>query len=100
MLPLVLFTPPLFFATWLNLAGMPTAAAGVSSAWSGLYALLALRRRPATLASRFSTRGVVRGAAVGLGIVNSVAGGWVYYTGDWDRDEAERVARNRWGTDE
>ena len=104
LLPLVLFTPPLFFATWLNLAGLPTAAAGLTSAWSGLYALMALRRRGggsavnATGLRRFGMRGMVRGAAVGLGVVNCVAGGWRYATGDFEKDEEERVKRNRWGS--
>lgn len=102
-MPLALFTPPLFFATWLNLAGMPTAAAGISSAWSGLYALLAMRRDPRAQAgfrgaSRFGMRGMVRGAAVGLGVLNCVAGGLRYATGDFEKDEEERVARNRWGS--
>jgi len=98
LLPLLLFTPPLFFATWLNLAGLPTAAAGMTSAWSGLYALMALRRRNVTGLRRFGMRGMVRGAAVGLGVVNCVAGGWRYATGDFDKDEEERVKRNRWGS--
>lgn len=101
VLPLALFTPSLFFATWLNLAGMPTAAAGVSSAWSGLYALLALRRDPAASGlkgARFGMRGMVRGAAIGLGVVNCVAGGIRYATGDFEKDEEERLERNRWGS--
>ena len=97
-LVLLLFTPPLFLSTYLNLAGFPTAAGGLSAAWSGLYALMALRRRQGFKA-KMSARGVVRGAAVGLGAVNSVAGGWVYFTGDWKRDEEERVRRNRWGAE-
>lgn len=39
------FTPPLLFASYTNLAGYPTSGAGIAAAWSGLYALLALRRR-------------------------------------------------------
>lgn len=38
---------------------------------------------------RFGTRGVVRGAAMGVGAVNLVAGGWVYATGK--RGEGENV---------
>jgi hypothetical protein len=30
--------------------------------------------------------------------VNCVAGGWRYATGDFDKDEEERVKRNRWGS--
>ncbi|KAF4119503.1 hypothetical protein GMORB2_4633 [Geosmithia morbida] len=99
LLPLLLFSPPLFLSTYVNLAGFPTGAAGISAAWSGLYALMALRRKPAgrSVATRFlSPRGLTRGAAIGLGVANAVAGGWVFLHGDWDRDEEERVKRNRW----
>lgn len=83
-------------ATYLNLAGHPTAAAGLSSAWSGLYAVMALRRRQG-LGSKFSYRGVVRGTAIGLGGVNAVAGGWRYFGGSFEEDERERKEKNRWG---
>ncbi|KAJ4857767.1 hypothetical protein N5P37_010579 [Trichoderma harzianum] len=95
-LPLTLFTPTLLFSSYLNLSGYPTASAGLTAAWSGLYALLALRRRQ-TLRAKFSIRGVVRGTAVGLGAANCVAGGWVYLHGSKDRDRDERESRNRWG---
>jgi hypothetical protein len=39
----------------------------------------------------------VRGTAVGLGTANCIAGGWVYFNGDFERDAEERVKRNRWG---
>ncbi|ODA78085.1 hypothetical protein RJ55_06688 [Drechmeria coniospora] len=96
-LPLVLFTPPLLFASYLNLAGYPTGSAGLAAAWSGIYALLALRRRQ-SLRGKFSIRGLVRGAAVGLGTANAVAGGWVYFMGNFERDEEERLRRKRWTT--
>ncbi|UKZ81848.1 hypothetical protein TrVFT333_009624 [Trichoderma virens FT-333] len=95
-LPLTLFTPTLLFSSYLNLSGYPTASAGLTAAWSGLYALLALRRRQ-TLRAKFSIRGIVRGTAVGLGAANCVAGGWVYLHGSKDRDRDERESRNRWG---
>merc|ERR1712000_454093 len=38
-LALLLFPAPLFAATYFNLAGYPTAAGGLTAAWSGLYAL-------------------------------------------------------------
>lgn len=94
-LPLLLFTPPLLFSSYLNLSGYPTGSAGLTAAWSGLYALLALRRRQ-SLKGKFSTRGLVRGAAVGLGSANAIAGGWVYFGGDFAKDEEERIKRNRW----
>ncbi|RBR10569.1 uncharacterized protein FIESC28_09433 [Fusarium coffeatum] len=95
-LPLFLFTPPLLFSSYLNLSGYPTGSAGLTAAWSGLYALLALRRRQ-PFRGRFSIRGVVRGTAIGLGAANCVAGGWVYANGDFDKDAEARVERNRWG---
>ncbi|CAM1510538.1 Fc.00g008730.m01.CDS01 [Cosmosporella sp. VM-42] len=95
-LPLFLFTPPLLFSSYLNLSGYPTGSAGLTAAWSGLYALLALRRRQ-SLKGKFSIRGIVRGTAVGLGTANAVAGGWVYFTGDLTKDAEERKKRNRWG---
>lgn len=96
LLPLTIFTPSLLFASYLNLAGYPTASAGATAAWSGLYVLLALRRRQ-PFRGKFSARGAVRGAAIGLGLVNSAAGGLVYARGDFNADERERVKRNRWG---
>ncbi|KAH6608220.1 hypothetical protein Trco_004533 [Trichoderma cornu-damae] len=96
LLPLTLFTPTLLFSSYLNLSGYPTASAGLTAAWSGLYALLALRRRQ-SLRAKLSIRGVVRGGAVGLGAANCLAGGWVYLRGSKDRDAEERVRRNRWG---
>ncbi|QUC21358.1 uncharacterized protein UV8b_05601 [Ustilaginoidea virens] len=94
--PLLVFVPPLLFSSYLNLSGYPTGSAGLSAAWSGLYALLALRRRQ-PLRSKVSARGLVRGSAVALGGGNAVAGGWVYFMGDFRRDEEERLRRNRWG---
>ncbi|TFA98645.1 hypothetical protein CCMA1212_009453 [Trichoderma ghanense] len=91
-----LITPTLLFSSYLNLSGYPTASAGLTAAWSGLYALLALRRRQ-SFRAKFSIRGIVRGAAVGLGAANCVAGGWVYLHGSKDRDREERLRRNRWG---
>ncbi|KAF3067792.1 hypothetical protein CFAM422_008428 [Trichoderma lentiforme] len=91
-----LITAPLLFSSYLNLSGYPTASAGLTAAWSGLYALLALRRRQ-SLRAKFSIRGIVRGTAVGLGAANCVAGGWVYLHGSKDRDRDERESRNRWG---
>lgn len=93
----MLFAPLLLFSSYLNVAGFKIDGAGMTAAWSGLYALLALRRRPRSLRARFTARGVVRGAAVGLGFTNAVAGGWVYATGDRKVEAAERKARNRWG---
>ncbi|KAH8179070.1 hypothetical protein LIA77_00589 [Sarocladium implicatum] len=96
-LPLLLFTPPLLFSSYLNLSGFTTASAGLTAAWSGLYALLALRRRqPGGLKARLGARGMVRGAAIGLGASNAVAGGWTYMKGDFKKDDEARAERRRW----
>ncbi|KAF0331236.1 hypothetical protein K4K61_001207 [Colletotrichum sp. SAR11_59] len=92
------FAPALLFSSYVNLAGFPTDSAGFTCALSGLYALLALRRRQ-PLRAKFTARGAVRGVAIGMGFANSAAGAWVYASGDRKKDEAERKARNRWGGD-
>ncbi|KEZ46076.1 hypothetical protein SAPIO_CDS0923 [Scedosporium apiospermum] len=94
-LPL-LFAPVLLFSSYVNLAGFPTDSAGITAAWSGLYVLLALRRRQ-SLRNKFSLRGVVRGCAIGLGTMNFASGAWVYAHGDRKADKEERIRRNRWG---
>ena len=91
----MMFAPALLFSSYVSLAGFPTDSAGMTCAWSGLYALLALRRKQ-KFTSKFSARGIVRGSAIGLGFANSVAGGYAYATGDRKKDEAARIARNRW----
>ncbi|KAF7563367.1 hypothetical protein G7046_g788 [Stylonectria norvegica] len=98
-LPLFLFTPPLLFSSYLNLSGYPTGSAGLAAAWSGLYALLALRRHQ-SLRGKMSIRGVIRGTAIGLGTANCLAGGWVYFNGDLNKDAEARKERNRWGSKE
>lgn len=96
-LPMLLFTPMLLFSSYLNLAGFKIDAAGLGAAWSGLYLLLAARRRPASLRQRFTARAAVRGVAMGLGGVNALAGGYVYATGDREAERIERTERDRWG---
>ncbi|SPQ20390.1 8e48aed0-eb55-456f-a8ec-0d05d7dba199 [Thermothielavioides terrestris] len=94
----MLFTPLLIFSSYLTLAGFKIDGAGMTAAWSGMYALLAARRRrpAASLRSRFfSVRGVVRGSAMALGAANAVAGLYVYATGDRKREEEERRELNR-----
>ncbi len=93
----MLFPPLLFFSSYLNVGGFTIDSAGMTAAWSGLYVLLAARRRPASLMKRFSARGAVRGAAMGVGVANTVAGGYVYAMGDRKAEEVERKERNRWG---
>ncbi|CAN8104168.1 unnamed protein product [Discula destructiva] len=96
-LPMLLFTPMLMFSSYLNIAGFKTDSAALTAAWSGLYVLLAARRRPASLRQRFTARGAVRLGAMGLGTVNAIAGGWTYAVGDREADKVERQERDRWG---
>ncbi|KAH9985722.1 hypothetical protein F4779DRAFT_612058 [Xylariaceae sp. FL0662B] len=93
----LVFAPLLLFASYANLQGLRIDGAGITAASSGTYALLALRRRPSSLRARFSARGAVRGAAVGIAFVNAVAAGWVYATGDRAAEREERRERPRWG---
>ncbi|KAK4141174.1 uncharacterized protein C8A04DRAFT_31272 [Dichotomopilus funicola] len=102
----MLITPLLTFSSYLTLAGFPTDGAGMTAAWSGIYTLLASRRRHqggrllglSTIRDKFfSVRGLVRGSAMALGAANTVAGLYVYLTGDRKREEEERREMNRWG---
>ena len=93
----MVFSPLLFFSSYLNVAGFTVDSAGMTAAWSGLYVLLAARRRPVSLRKKFSARGAVRGFAMGLGTMNAVAGGYAYATGNRQAEELERRERNRWG---
>ena len=89
----------LAFSSYVNVAGFTVDSAGMTAAWSGMYVLLAARRRPQAVVSRlkarFSPRGLTRGAAMGLGTVNLAAGGYVYATGDRDLERASG-GRDRW----
>lgn len=101
-LPMLVFTPMLLLSSYLSVAGFKIDAAGLSAAWSGLYVLLAARRRPsaagaASLRQRFTARAAVRGAAVGLGLVNAAGGGYAYAVGDREAERVERKERDRWG---
>jgi len=93
----MLFTPLLVFSSYLSAAGFKIDSAGMTAAWSGIYVLLAARRRPASLRNKLSVRGAVRVAAMGLGAANCVAGGYTYATGNRKAEEQERKELNRWG---
>jgi hypothetical protein len=93
----MLCTPLLVFSSYLNVAGFRIDSAGLTAAWSGLYVLWIARRRPSGLRRKFTARGLVRRSAMGLGIANCVAGGWVYGTGNRKEEDKERRERNRWG---
>ncbi|OJD23404.1 hypothetical protein ACJ73_05239 [Blastomyces percursus] len=83
-LPMI-FPPALLFTTYLNLLDYKVDAAGASAAWSGLYLLLAAKRKQ-PLMQKWTARGIVRGAAMTLGLANMVSGGLVYMLGK-RRDE-------------
>ncbi|KAG9238387.1 hypothetical protein BJ875DRAFT_451009 [Amylocarpus encephaloides] len=83
----MLFPPVLLFSTYLNLSSYPVDSAGVTAAWSGLYLLLASRRKVAgasfgrRLGSTFGARGFTRGAAMALAGVNVMGCGITYAFG-------------------
>ncbi|KAL6714902.1 hypothetical protein ACLMJK_007162 [Lecanora helva] len=85
-LPL-LFPPVLLFTSYMNLSSYTTEAAGINAAWSGLYMLLARRRKAPNWSKKFGTRGIIRGTTMGFCGINLVAGGWVYLLGK--REEKE-----------
>lgn len=93
----MLFTPLLVLSSYLSVAGFKIDSAGMTAAWSGMYVLLAARRRPTSLRSKFSARGAVRMAAMGLGTANCVAGGYTYVVGNRKAEEQERRELNKWG---
>ncbi|PGH03799.1 hypothetical protein AJ79_07275 [Helicocarpus griseus UAMH5409] len=87
----MLFPPALLFTTYLNLLDYKVDAAGVSAAWSGLYLLLAAKRKQKFM-QKWGARGIVRGAAMGLGFTNMVSGGLVYMIGKRRGDDGEGLA--------
>ncbi|KAK3361070.1 hypothetical protein B0T24DRAFT_122538 [Lasiosphaeria ovina] len=93
----MLFAPLLMFSSYLSVAGFKKDGAGMTAAYSGMYVLLAARRRPASLRNRFTVRGGVRAVAMGLGVANCLAGAYVYATADRAAEENERRELNKWG---
>jgi hypothetical protein len=93
-LPMI-FPPVLLLSTYLNLNNYAVDSAGITAAWSGLYLLLASRRKgigktfTARLGSRFGARGLTRGTAMALAGANLVGGGITYATGKQSK-EAEK----------
>ncbi|KAF2833398.1 hypothetical protein CC86DRAFT_365312 [Ophiobolus disseminans] len=82
----MLFPPLLLFSSYLNLSNYKTDAAGITAAWSGLYALLAIRRSQG-IKNKFTVRGVVRGASLALCAVNVVGCGLAYTFGKREQEE-------------
>lgn len=79
------------------MGGFKVDSAALTATWSGLYVLLAARRRPASLRQRFTARGAVRLGAMGLGSANVLAGGYAYSVGNREAEKVERQERDRWG---
>ncbi|KAF2872612.1 hypothetical protein BDV95DRAFT_606204 [Massariosphaeria phaeospora] len=82
----MMFPPVLLFASYLNLSDFKSDAGGITAAWSGLYGLLAMRRKQ-RLKQKFTVRGVVRGASLGLCAANVVGGGLAYVFGRREKEE-------------
>ncbi|RAL09006.1 uncharacterized protein BO97DRAFT_408061 [Aspergillus homomorphus CBS 101889] len=82
----MLFPPILLFTSYANLQGFKTDTAGISAAWSGLYLLLAGRRKQPFM-KKWGARGIVRGVTMGLCLVNMVSGGLAYTLGKRENDE-------------
>jgi hypothetical protein len=92
----MLFPPVLIFSTYLNLQNFKIDSAGLTAAWSGLYLLMARRRKVGgastgvRLGNRFGARGLTRGAAMGMAGINVVGCGITYGLGR-RKDEERRV---------
>ncbi|KAF2845772.1 hypothetical protein T440DRAFT_472413 [Plenodomus tracheiphilus IPT5] len=82
----MMFPPVLLFSSYLNLSNYKTDAAGLTAAWSALYALLAMRRRQG-IKNKFTARGVVRGASLALCAVNVAGCGLAYTFGKREKEE-------------
>lgn len=90
----MLLPPVLLFSTYLNLSDYKVDAAGITAAWSGLYLIMANRRKAPgagmrqRLGSKFSARGLTRGAAMTVAGANVVGGGLTYAFGKRKEDGA------------
>ncbi|EUC44931.1 hypothetical protein COCMIDRAFT_96938 [Bipolaris oryzae ATCC 44560] len=84
----MMFPPVLLFSSYLNLSNYKTDSAGITAAWSGLYALLAMRRSQG-IRNKFTVRGVVRGASLALCAVNVVGCGLAYTFGKREKEDKE-----------
>lgn len=77
------------FSTYLNLQGYKIDSAGTTAALSGTYLVLAGRRRLGFM-NKFGARGIIRGATIGLCLVNLVGGGLAYGFGSRSKEESEK----------
>ncbi|KAK7511231.1 uncharacterized protein IWZ02DRAFT_463403 [Phyllosticta citriasiana] len=84
----MLFPPLLLLSSYVNVGGFKKDAAGMSAAWSGVYAVLAMRRKQKMYA-KFGARGILRGVTVGLCAINVGGGGLAYVFGKREEQEEE-----------
>jgi hypothetical protein len=83
----MLFPVALLFTSYVNLQDYKVDAAGMNASWSGLYLVLASRRKPEQFVRKFGARGLVRGAAMAVAFANLVGGGLVYATGKREKTD-------------
>jgi hypothetical protein len=87
MVPM-LFPPVLLFTSYANVQGYKVDSGGISAAWSGLYLLLAGRRKQPFM-KKWGARGIIRGATMGICLANLVGGGLAYTMGKREDEEGE-----------
>ena len=89
-LPMI-FPPVLLFTSYANLHGYTVDSAGISAAWSGLYLLLAGRRKQPFM-KKWGARGSVRGVTLGFCFANRVGGGVAYTLGKREEEEDDDLS--------
>lgn len=82
----MLFPPLLLLSTYLNINGYKIDSAGTTAALSGTYLVLAGRRSQGVW-NKFGTRGIIRGATLGLCLANVVGGGLAYAFGSRSKED-------------
>jgi hypothetical protein len=82
----MIFPPLLLFSTYLNLQGYKIDSAGTTGALSGLYLVMAGRRR-VPLFRKFGVRGIIRGGTMALCLANVIGGGLAYTYGSRSKDD-------------
>ncbi|KAI9828557.1 MAG: hypothetical protein M1819_006549 [Sarea resinae] len=87
----LIFPPVLLFSSYLNINSYKIDSAGVTAAWSMLYLVLA-RRRKQPFVKKWGTRGIIRGATMGLCVANLVGGSITYALGRRRMEEEKRAA--------
>lgn len=85
----MVFPPLLAFSCYLNLAGYKIDSAGTTAAFSGAYLVLAGRRRLGFM-NKFGARGIIRGATMGVALVNVVGGGLAYGFGSRSKEDEQK----------